>query len=128
VRKTLSPALVLFFLAPVIPELLTGSTPLANFLNPFGFALLVGLYGSGAVVARELTYRLGKGWPALLGLGAAYGIIEEGLMVRSFFSPNWPDLGVLAQYGRWAGVNWIWALQLTPSSMRFSASQCRLCW
>jgi len=113
VRKTLSPAFVLFFLAPVIPELLTGSTPLANFLNPFGFTLLVGLYGSGAVVARELTYRWEKGWPTLLSLGAAYGIIEEGLMVRSFFSPNWPDLGVLAQYGRWAGVNWICALQLT---------------
>ena len=119
-RKTLSPAFVLFFLAPVIPELLTGSTPLANFLNPFGFALLVGLYGSGAVVARELTYRWGKGWPTILSLGAAYGIIEEGLMVRSFFSPNWPDLGVLAQYGRWAGVNWIWALQLTIFHAVFS--------
>ena len=121
-RETLSPAVVLFFLAPVIPELLTGSTPLANFLNPFGFALLVGLYGSGAVLARELAHRWGKGWPTVLSLGAAYGIIEEGLMVRSFFNPNWPDLGVLAQYGRWAGVNWIWALQLTIFHAVFSVA------
>jgi hypothetical protein len=109
VRKTLSPALVLFFLAPVIPELLTGSTPLANFLNPFGFALLVGLYGSGAVVARELTYRWGKGWPTLLSLGAAYGIIEEGLMVRSFFSPNYipPPIQYLIAVLTVAGLFWL---------------------
>jgi len=120
VSKIASPALVLFFLAPVIPELLTGSTPPAHFFNPMGFALLCGLYGSGAVFVRELTHRWGKGWPTLLTLGAAYGIIEEGLMVRSFFNPNWPDLGILAQYGRWIGVNWVWVLQLTVFHSVFS--------
>jgi type IV secretory pathway TrbD component len=42
-------------------------------------------------------------------LGAAYGIIEEGILVRSFFNPNWKDLGILSSYGRWIGVNWVWA-------------------
>jgi hypothetical protein len=42
-------------------------------------------------------------------LGAAYGIIEEGIMVRSFFNPAWKDLGILATYGRWLGTNWVWA-------------------
>ena len=42
-------------------------------------------------------------------LGAAYGIVEEGIMVRSFFSPTWKDLGLLATYGRWLGTNWVWA-------------------
>jgi hypothetical protein len=42
-------------------------------------------------------------------LGAAYGIIEEGIMVRSFFNPAWKDLGVLGTYGRWLGTNWVWA-------------------
>src|SRR5438132_1329591 len=50
-----------------------------------------------------------KGWRSILILGAAYGIIEEGIMVRSFFNPVWKDLGVLGTYGRWLGTNWVWA-------------------
>jgi hypothetical protein len=50
---------------------------------------------------------------SLLVLGFAYGIYEEGLMVQSFFDPAWHDLGVLAVYGRAAGVNWVWAEHLT---------------
>ena len=56
----------------------------------------------------------------MLILGAAYGIIEEGIMVRSFFSPTWKDLGVLATYGRWIGVNWVWAEWLTIYHAIFS--------
>lgn len=50
---------------------------------------------------------------SLLLLGLAYGIFEEGLMVRSFFDPHWMDLGSLGVYGRVAGVNWVWAYHLT---------------
>lgn len=34
-------------------------------------------------------------------------------MVRSFFDPTWGDLGLLATYGRWIGINWIWSIALT---------------
>jgi len=50
---------------------------------------------------------------SVLLMGAAYGVIEEGFMVSSFFNPGWQDLGRLAVYGRWLGVNWIWAVMLT---------------
>lgn len=103
--KLWSPGLVLFFLPAAIAELLTGSSPPARFFNPTSFLLLCGLYGSGAIIVRELTVRWRKSWPTLLTLGAAYGIIEEGLIVKSFFNPNWNDLGILAWYGRWIGVN-----------------------
>jgi len=33
-------------------------------------------------------------------------------MVKSFFDPNWMDLGLLGVYGRWAGVNWVWSISL----------------
>jgi len=46
-------------------------------------------------------------------LGVAYAVLEEGIMVKSFFDPTWPDLGLLAIYGRWAGVNWVWAAWLS---------------
>ncbi|NIM04132.1 MAG: hypothetical protein GTN69_02925 [Armatimonadetes bacterium] len=112
-RSFWSPALALVLLAPAVGELLSSSMPPAEFLNPFGFLLVVVLYGGGAVLIRELTFRWGKGWATLLVLGAAYGIVEEGLLCKSFFDPNWPDLGILGTYGRWAGVNWVWSLFLT---------------
>ena len=94
-------------------ELLSGSSPPLEFFFPPGFLLFVGLYGSGVLVVRELALRWDKGWPSILLLGAAYGILEEGLIVRSFFDPGWMDLGILGEYGRWAGVNWVWSVWLT---------------
>jgi hypothetical protein len=118
--RWLRPALVLFFLSPAIGELLSGSSPPAEFFNPFGLVVLPFLYGSGAILARELVVRWKKGWASLLVLGAAYGIVEEGLMVKSFFDPNWVDLGTLGAYGRAAGVNWVWSLDLTVYHAVFS--------
>lgn len=106
------PALILFLLSPAVAELLSGSAPPVEFFNPLGFAILASLYGSGAILARELTLRWRKSYPSLLLLGAAYGVIEEGLMVKSFFDPAWPDLGVLGVFGRWMGINWVWAEML----------------
>jgi len=109
----LPPALVLYFLAPIVGELISGSAPPTEFFHPFGLIVLPALYGSGALLARELALRWGKRWPTILTLGLAYGIMEEGLMVKSLFDPQWPDLELMATYGRWAGVNWVWSLSLT---------------
>lgn len=109
----ISPALALWFIAPVFGELLSGSSPLNEYLNPFIILILGMLYGSGAILIRELALHWKKGWFSLLLLGMAYGIYEEGLMVRSFFDPNWVDLGNLGIYGRVFGVNWVWSEHLT---------------
>jgi len=119
-KRLLTPALVLFLLSPTIGELLSSSSPPSEFFQPFTFLLLASLYGSGALLVRELAQRWGKGWPSVLLLGAAYGIVEEGLAVKSFFDPGWVDLGPLAVYGRWAGVNWVWSLALTIYHAVFS--------
>ena len=111
--RRIPPALFLFFLAPAIGELLSGSAPPVEFFNPFALLILSALYGSGAILARELALRWDKRWPTILTLGLAYGILEEGLMVKSFFDPNWMDLGILGTYGRFAGVNWVWSVSLT---------------
>jgi len=114
------PSLVLFFLAPAIAELLSGSSPPSEFFNPLGLLLLASLYGSGALIMRELKIQWNKGYASLFILGAAYGIIEEGLMVKSFFDPAWMDLGILCIYGRWLDVNWVWAEWLTIYHAVFS--------
>jgi hypothetical protein len=112
-NKRIPPALTLFLLSPVIGELLSGSAPPVEFFQPASLIFLGILYGGGAILIRELAVRWKKGWPTILMLGAAYGIIEEGLIVKSFFDPYWMDLGLLGVYGRWGGVNWVWSLYLT---------------
>lgn len=113
-QRTWPALLMLYLLAPLIGEVLSGSTPPLMFLhNPFNLFYLPALYGSGAILVRELVRRRGLGWGSVLLLGAAYGILEEGLVVTSWFNPYWPDLGLLASYGRLLDTSWVWAVGLT---------------
>lgn len=105
--------ITLLLLAPAFGELLSGSQPPVEYFKLIPFLLLTMLYGVGALLVRETVRRWKKGWISIILMGMAYGIYEEGIMVRSFFDPNWPDLQVLAVYGRWIGVNWIWSIALT---------------
>jgi hypothetical protein len=112
------PVLALLLLAPSIPELLTGSTPITTlFVAPAFFAIsflgIVGLYGTGALLIREFVVYFQKGWASVLLLGAAYGIGEEGFAVHTFFEPSGAPVGALGSYGHALGVNWLWALGLT---------------
>ncbi len=51
------PVLTLLLLTTILPELLTGSTPLVSFLNP-GLLLFLGLaYGLVILLIRELAVR-----------------------------------------------------------------------
>ena len=104
---------MLLLLAPACGEMLSGSTPPLMFVNPFSLFFEVGLYGSGALLIRELVRRNGLGWRSVLVLGAAYGVLEEGLVVTSWFNPYWPDVLSLHGYSRWLDTNWFWALSLT---------------
>ena len=113
IRDHISPALVLLLLAPAIGELLSGSSPPTEYFTPFGLTILTALYGGGALLVREIKIRWKKGVGSLLLLGASYAVIEEGVMVASWFNPNWPDLGMMGVFGRWLGVNWVWAVDLT---------------
>jgi hypothetical protein len=119
-RKHILPVLTLFFLAPIIGELVSGSAPPANWLQPGTYIIMVPLYGAGALLARELAVRWKAGWLGVVLLGAAYGILEEGVDVMSFFNTAWPDLGSSALYGRWADVSWIWTVHLTCYHAAFS--------
>ncbi len=114
------PAVALYLLSPVVAELLTSSSSPLEFFTPFGLTVMCLLYGSGALLVRELSVRWKAGWPGRFALGVAFGIVEEGLMVKSFFDPGWPDIGVLGGYGRLWGVNWVWSLEITVFHCLFS--------
>ncbi|MBN1438652.1 MAG: hypothetical protein JW929_04505 [Anaerolineales bacterium] len=119
-RKHILPVLTLFLLSPVVGELVSGSAPPAQWLDPSTWIVMVPLYGAGALLARELFVRWRSGWLGAVLLGSAYGILEEGIDVMSFFNTAWPDLGASAAYGRWADVSWVWAVQLTAYHAAFS--------
>ncbi|MER6509664.1 hypothetical protein ABT158_22775 [Nonomuraea sp. NPDC001636] len=78
-------ALVLAGLTPVVAELTLGNPPLRQ-----AWLLLVWtpIYGAGTVLIRELVRRAGRGWGSVLLLGAAYGIVEEGLALQALTSPT----------------------------------------
>ncbi len=121
-RRTWPALLVLVFLAPFTAEVLTDSTPILVYLtNPISFVYLPLLYGSGAVLIREVARRRGLGWASILLMGAAYGILEEGLAITSWTNPYWSDecrvvngIGQgLCDYSRVGDVNLLWAFSLT---------------
>lgn len=121
------PVLCLLLLSPGIPEYLSGSSPLnALILNPamFGFQLLanLGLYGPGVLLIREAKVRWGLGWGPVLLLGAAYGILEEGVALSTLFNPAAGPVGSLGYYGHWLGVSWVWLAGILPVHMIYSIS------
>jgi hypothetical protein len=108
------PILMLLLLSPGIPEYLSGSSAWsAVILNPglfvFQIAANLGLYGPGVVLIREAKVRWHKGWGTVLSLGAAYGILEEGVALSTLFDPKSNNAGVLGTFGHWLGVSWVWA-------------------
>lgn len=111
-KKRVPPALFLLFLAPFLGELVSGHMRPTEFFNPIIFILMALPYGFGALICRELRVRWKKGWLSLLLLAAAFAVYEEGIVVRSFFNPDWGELGNLRDYNLFAGINWTYSLVL----------------
>jgi len=98
--------LALLLLAPWVREFLLGNISVRRLPALLILALL---YGCGALLIREVTRRTGRGWPTILLLGAAYGVIEAGLVDQAMFNPTFegwdfqavtpvPGLGISAWY------------------------------
>jgi hypothetical protein len=119
------PILCLALLTPGLPEYLSTSSPvLALVTNPAFFflqlAINVGQYTAGALLIREAVIRWNKGWGTVALLGLAYGITEEGLGDNTLFNANHGADGVLGSFGRFAGVNWVWAVAVLAFHVIYS--------
>lgn len=87
--KRIAPAVLLFFLSPLIAEFLLGDFPLTML---WLLLVLAPFYGGGAIVIREVTRRTGRGWPTILTLALAYGILEEAFTTQTLFNPDYLGL------------------------------------
>ena len=94
--RRFAPVLVLALLAVAVPEILFGSTPLNS---PGQILVNLPIYAGGVIMTRELARRRKLGWPQVAMLGAAYGLIEEGLVLGSMVNPDLLTTGSSAGAG-----------------------------
>ncbi|QDV33838.1 hypothetical protein [Tautonia plasticadhaerens] len=50
------------------------------------------LYGAPAVLIREAARRSGAGWPGIVALSAAFGILQAGVVDQSMFSESYREI------------------------------------
>ncbi len=116
--KRLFAVFCLLLLSPLIAEYLLGSLPVS--MLPI-LPVMVLMYGSGAVLIREIVRQTGKGWPSLILLATAYGFIEEGLVTQSLFNPNYMHMRLL-DFGfiPALGTSLVWAIYVLALHMFWS--------
>jgi len=95
ILRRIFPAILLFFLAPLIAEFLLGDLTIEQL--PALFALAP-LYGGGAILIREMVRRTNRTWPTFLLLALAYALLAEALLTQSLFNPNYLHLRLI-DYG-----------------------------
>ena len=102
-----APVLGLLVLAPWMAEFSWGGMGVADLALALLF--LGPLYGGAAILIRELARRTGRGWPTMLLLALAFGILQAGVVDQSLFNPTYdrfdfqepahvPGLGLSAYY------------------------------
>jgi hypothetical protein len=91
--RRVAPAVGLFLLAPLVGEFLLGNVRIDQLFVLPPFALL---YGAGALLIRETVRRTGRGWPAIVLLGAAYALLEEGPIDQLLWNPSFSAQVTLA--------------------------------
>ncbi|GAA0929278.1 hypothetical protein GCM10009554_11520 [Kribbella koreensis] len=112
-RVVKAPALAILLIAPFFGETFSTATAPLDLLLPWRLPIVVGLYGCGALICREIARRHRFGLLGLCLLGAAYGVYEEGLIDRFWFDPTfWTDTKV-GDYSEVWHTNLLLATHLT---------------
>ncbi len=101
-----APALTLMVAAPLLAEVLPGST---RFSALFVFPIEVCVWGGGALLIREAVRRWGLGWLNMLFLALGLAVAEECLIQQTSLAPMVLQIKGEA-YARAAGVNYVYLL------------------
>ncbi|WP_067490197.1 hypothetical protein [Actinomadura hibisca] len=87
-------ALGLVVLSPLFAESLSGyDSTTGDPLALLGGLLLLGpLYGCVALLIREAARRLGVGWPGVVAMATAAGIVQAGVVDQSMFAMSYREV------------------------------------
>jgi len=121
ISRNTSAALLLFFLPCFSVEVLSGNMPLHMYFNPIMFIMMNLMY-AGALLIRETVIRWNKGLVSVFLLGAAYGMVNEGIGSKGYFDPHfYAVVGFgLENFGRVFEINVPWAVDITIIHMVYS--------
>ena len=88
------PILALLALSGLGAELLAAYSDSTGRPGAIAFAVVffAALYGCPALLIRELARRTGRGWPAMVALAAAFGLLEAGVIDQALFADNYEDV------------------------------------
>jgi hypothetical protein len=118
--RRVAPAVGLFLLAPLVAEFLLGNLPIT--MLP-ALVALAPMYGGGALLIREVARRRGLGWPGIVLLALAYGVLEEAFTTQSLFNPNYAGQRLLDPgYLPALGIGAPWTLFVLALHTVFSIS------
>lgn len=89
-RTRIGAVVGLLLLSPICAEYLIGYDQIVS--HPLemlsGLLVLGPLYGTIAVLIRDVARRTGRGWPTMLLLSAAFGLLQAGVIDQSLFNPD----------------------------------------
>ncbi|MFD1372881.1 hypothetical protein [Actinoplanes sichuanensis] len=97
--------LALWVLATWCAECVWGGFTVVDY--PVVLLFLGPLYGSVAVLIREVARRRGGGWPVMVSLAVAFGLVQAGLVDQSLFDRAALEGTEFAEESRAAGATWV---------------------
>ena len=80
-----APVLAVLLLAPWFAEFSWGGYPVQYL--PVAWLFVGPMYGGAALLVREVAVRTGHGWPSVVLLAAAFGVLQSGIVDQSLFNP-----------------------------------------
>ncbi len=108
-------ALALFVLAPWAAECSWGGFTAVDFLIVIVF--LGPLYGGAAILIRETARRIGGGWPMIVLLALAYGVLQVTLIDQALFNVDFLDDTQFAGNALGARRTWVPGLEFSAAQL-----------
>jgi hypothetical protein len=113
-KERLVAALVLVLMASILPEMLSGNTPILLLFSPQVFLFILFGYGLPILLIREFVVRHSISMGGLFLIGLGYGIINEALLAKTVFRNDGVPLADFAEYGFAFSVQWAWTVYILP--------------
>jgi uncharacterized membrane protein (UPF0136 family) len=102
-------ALFLLLATGPLAEVLSQNVPLLTFLQPVPFLLVTLSYGVPVLLIREVVVARQLNDVAVVLLGLAYGILNEGIVAKTLTQPDGAPLEAFAGYGQLGALQGGWA-------------------